>query len=250
MATSTSHREVHLPHSLRSNHSHMSPTILTPDSDKINTNSSDLIFSKQPIPTRKPSSQPISLLPVSPFSQPINLVPSSQTPDISIGEESDNTSQKQHLSLLTAILSSPEHNQPSTLKTVLPKKNSTTGLINNGILSDKSSNPSTTFNSPQNAPHGILQNPPPALQSRTSVTGVAGSIQPNSILRRGSEAASDLEGIGLGLNLDRRESAPEKILSDASDAKKNDKRGSIGWADQKIAVSEYVHVIRVRLLML
>lgn len=152
-----------------------------------------------------------------------------------------------HLSLLTAILSSPDTaSRPAPHKTIIQSNTATSGIISG------SSNPSTTLSSPATRePHGILQN---TKAERTKVADE--NIPPSSILRRESASASSDAGAvysdagGLGSGMSGVTSAGEMNPLDGLVGKLQkieEKRERIGWADevQRVTVCQTLKPIRM-----
>lgn len=144
----------------------------------------------------------------------------------------------QHLSLLSAILSSPDNGSKPSLHRAEFKR-APSGP--NGMISG-SSNPSTTMSSPAaREPHGILQN----AQAQAAAVAKA-DAPPSSILRRESlgpveeanvQAAAG-SGVGLGLGFGAGGPAGGQEGYNGLDGlagrleKVEERRERIGWADK------------------
>lgn len=221
------------PHSPFSSQSYLSPRLLTPDSDHLHTPGYDsLSFAKQPIP-QKPTSRTPSA------SRGGWGLTESEASDGHVSEVAQAQSagggaagvKSGHLSLLTAILSSPDTLPRNDTRKRQIQPSSTTGIISG------SSNPSTTLSSPATRePHGILQN------TKTEKTKVVDEyIPPSSILRRESASASSDAGAmysdtgGLGSGVSGLASTADINPLDGLVGKLQkieEKRERIGWADE------------------
>lgn len=142
------------------------------------------------------------------------------------------------LSLLTALLQSPQHSRISN-----PRPTYTAS--NGGLTSARSSAPSTALSSPQAPHHGILQNhinrtagrddtpsPVGAGQPAAAAPTANANGQPASILRRGSTGASSdggeiANGLALGLSQLHAEHAAKLETVE-------EKRERIAWADTEV----------------
>lgn len=213
------------PPSPLSSQAHLSPRLLTPDSDSFIRKSDTLVFTKQPIPRKhlQPSFQRYSTTESEASDGHISEVPHAG------GSRPHSPVKAHHVSLLTAILSSPDAGGKPIHRGEFKKtpSHNLTGMISGG------SNPSTAVSSPATKEHhGILQHAPAISQ--------APPAQP-SILRRESQVVSDDQGaMGLGLgaavgvagrmDADARQSGLDGLVGRLQ--KVEEKRERIGWADK------------------
>ncbi|RSH91982.1 hypothetical protein EHS25_009353 [Saitozyma podzolica] len=236
-------------------HPHFSPKIVTPETDPGHVDHVDthahahapeiFTFPKQPV--AHPQPHPTFL------AQGIKLRSGLSSPPTSAGgtdseaglsddavsdPQGQSKSGKEHqpISLLSALLHSPEHQlQMASAKRAHPPPSTS------GLTSARSSAPSTTFSSPAAPHHGILQNMASvhAKDNKEVKDGAgAGAPAPTSILRRGSTSASSDggEAVGLGLAMTGMHSAHGAHgaghVAEAKLSPVEEKRERIGWADE------------------
>jgi hypothetical protein len=236
-------------------HPHFSPRIITPETDPGHVDHVDthahahahapeiFTFPKQPV--AHPQPHPTFL------AQGIKLRSGLSSPPTSAGgtdseaglsddavsdPQSKTGKEHQPISLLSALLHSPEHQlQMASAKKAHPPPSTS------GLTSARSSAPSTTFSSPAAPHHGILQNMASmqAKDNKEVKDGAgAGAPAPTSILRRGSTSASSDggEAVGLGLAMTGMHNTHGAHgaghVAEAKLSPVEEKRERIGWADE------------------